>query len=226
MKESEKEWRRVVLSARTTNETRSANPRLFRRRVPSTFEPCVFNPLRDAQTLSNASSLTLRLFWSSPSSFAGVSMAFEICTTRVSDGLAHEGGWKKKGCLPTWRLICFEGRVLRIFRSLNTFDATILFVLLHWNCLLKKSLYILLNKLNSSNRLFHILIYSTIKFNIIKKDRSIAIHYSLREKKSSSIFFFWYIIQFIFVFVFFFFFFQRISFVFLIYKLSSSFSPL
>lgn len=150
----------------------------------------------------------------------GLRNLYDACEWRPC---TWRGVKKKKGCLPTWRLICFEGRVLRIFRSLNTFDATILFVLLHWNCLLKKSLYILLNKLNSSNRLFHILIYSTIKFNIIKKDRSIAIHYSLREKNLHLSF---YIIQFIFVFVFFFFFFQRISFVFLIYKLSSSFSPL
>lgn len=105
MKESEKEWR-VGPSARTTNETRSADPRLFRRRVPSTFEPCVFNPLRDAQTLSNASSLTLRLFWSSPSSFAGVSMAFEICTTRVT--ALHEEG-EKKGLSTNVEINLFRG---------------------------------------------------------------------------------------------------------------------
>lgn len=113
-------------SARTTNETRSADPRLFRRRVPSTFEPCVFNPpTRRADTLKRVFVNAATLLFFTFVVHGGMSMAFEICTTRVTTAL-HEEGEKEKGLSTNpWKLICFEGRVLRIFSSLNTFNATI-----------------------------------------------------------------------------------------------------
>lgn len=135
-------------SARTTNETRSADPRLFRRRVPSTFEPCVFNPpTRRADTLKRVFVNAATLLFFTFVVRGGMSMAFEICTTRVTTAL-HEEGEKEKGLSTNpWKLICFEGRVLRIFSSLNTFNATIFLCILNVEKKeKKKSLYVLRRK--------------------------------------------------------------------------------